>query len=139
MKNLTNTLLLVTLTGLMTACAHHNNVRPSDDGIHFVKLSAATQDKGTEEALNQANYYCEKQEKAAYITNESIEYHGSMPEKEYLQKRNIADAVETAGVVLWAVGQSAVDDVGTAIALGGGVAKDAMGTPYFVDVTFGCK
>ncbi|TMP26960.1 hypothetical protein CWB99_16800 [Pseudoalteromonas rubra] len=123
-----------------SGCAHHNNVRPSADGKHYVNLTAETREAAGKEALEQANHYCEKQERGyAYIQNENITYMGSMPEQEYLQKRNIATAVEAAGTAMWILGENAVDDVGAAMSIGGGIAEDSMGEPYQITLAFSCK
>jgi hypothetical protein len=62
-----------------------------------------------------------------------------MPEEEYLQNLNIAGAVETAGTVLWILGENAVDDVGAAMSIGGGIAEDSMGQPYELVMSFTCR
>ena len=137
--NFTKTLFTLSLATLLTACAHHNNVRPSDGGEHYVKLTAPTKSEAGKEAIRQSNHFCDEQDKKAYVLNESIEYVGSMPEDEYLQSRNIANAVETAGTVLWILGENAVDDVGAAMSIGGGIAEDSMGQPYELVMSFTCR
>jgi hypothetical protein len=137
--NAAKTLISLSLATLLTACAHHNNVRPSDSGEHYVKLTAQTKSEAGNEALKQSKHFCGEQDKKAYVLNENITYVGSMPEEEYLQNLNIASAVETAGTVLWVLGENAVDDVGAAMSIGGGIAEDSMGQPYELVMSFTCR
>lgn len=127
------------LLSALTACAHHNNVRQSASGEHYVKLTAETRESAADEALSQAKHYCSEQNMKAYIVNETIQYQGSMAESDYLQQRNIASAIETAGTVLWVFGQNSVDDVGAAMSIGGGIAEDSMGEPYELEMAFTCR
>jgi hypothetical protein len=77
--------------------------------------------------------------KKAYVVSENIEYKGGMPEEQYLTSRGIAKAVEGAGPTLWALGKNSVDDVGAAMAIGGGIAAGALGQPYELNMTFTCS
>lgn len=123
------------------ACAnqHHDNVRSSDNDENYVKLTSETKSEAGKEAIRQSNYFCEKQDKRAYVLNESIEYKSSMPEDEYLTNRGIVTAVQTAGSTLWVLGKNSVDDVGAAMAIGGGIASGAVGQPYELNMTFTCR
>ncbi|KZN28642.1 hypothetical protein [Pseudoalteromonas luteoviolacea] len=128
------------LAVLVTGCAHHNNVRPAEDGKHYVNLTAETREKAAEEAIDQANHFCEEKGSVrAYVINEQLTYMGSMPEEEYLRNRNLANAVEVAGAGMAIFGRNAVDDVGTAMWIGGGIAEDSMGEPYQINMSFSCK
>ncbi|MBQ4837280.1 MULTISPECIES: hypothetical protein [Pseudoalteromonas] len=125
---------------LASGCAHHNNVRPAEDGKHYANLTAETREKAGKEALDQANHYCtENGASQAYVINETITYMGSMPEQEYLKNRNLAEAVEVAGAGMSIFGGGHVDDVGTAMWIGGGIAEDSMGEPYQINLSFSCK
>ncbi len=139
MERFIKPVISITFVSLLSACAHHNNVRPASDGNHYVKLSAQTRDAGGKEAWRQAKLYCSEQKASAYVNHESIDYTGSLPESEYLSNLNIANAVETAGTVLWVLGENKVDDVGAAMSIGGGIAEDSMGTPYQVELSFTCR
>ena len=72
--NTTKTILLVSLTTLLMACAHHKDVRPSDNGQHYVRLTADTRSEAGKEAIKQSNHFCEEQGKKAYVVSENIEY-----------------------------------------------------------------
>ena len=137
--NTIKTVISISLTTLLMACAHHDNVRPSDNGEHYVKLTSETKSEAGKEAINQSNHFCEEQGKKAYIVSESIEYKGSMPEEQYLTSRGIAKAVEGAGPALWALGKNSVNDVGAAMTIGGGIAAGALGQPYELNMTFTCR
>ncbi|MBQ4811208.1 hypothetical protein A7985_01650 [Pseudoalteromonas luteoviolacea] len=128
------------LAVLATGCAHHNNVRPAEDGRHYVNLTAETREKAAEEAIDQANYFCEeKSNNQAYVINEQLTYMGSMPEEEYLRNRNVANAVEAAGAGMAIFGRNSVDDLGAAMMIGGGIAEDSMGEPYQINMSFSCR
>ncbi|MCF2857070.1 hypothetical protein L1286_06295 [Pseudoalteromonas sp. SMS1] len=128
------------LAALATGCAHHNNVRPAEDGKHYVNLTSETREKAAEEAIDQANHFCEESgSHQAYVINEQVTYMGSMSEDEYLRNRNLANAVEAAGVGMAIFGRNAVDDVGTAMMIGGGIAEDSMGEPYQINMSFSCR
>ena len=88
MKNI-KTVISISLATLLVACAHHNNVRPSDNGEHYVMLTSELKSEAGEEAIKQSNHFCDELGKKAYVLNESIEYKGSMPEEDYLTSRNI--------------------------------------------------
>ena len=134
-----NTLITISLTSLLLACAHHKNVRPAADGEHYIKLSSATKSEAGQEAIKQSNHFCAEQEKQAFVINETIEYTGSMPEEQYLTTRNIAGALKAAGTTMWALGQNKVDNAGAALALGGGAAESSLGQPYQLEMTFTCN
>jgi hypothetical protein len=138
MKNI-KTVISISLSTLLVACAHHDNVRPSDNGEHYVMLTSETKSEAGKEAINQSNNFCEELDKKAYVLNESIEYKGTMPEDEYLTSRNIATAVQSAGSTLWVLGEKSVDDLGAAIAIGAGIAEDSMGQPYELKMSFTCR
>ena len=138
MKNI-NTVISISLATLLVACDHHNNVRPSDNGEHYVMLTSELKSEAGEEAIKQSNHFCDELGKKAYVLNESIEYKGSMPEEDYLTSRNIATAVQSAGSTLWVLGEKSVDDLGAAMAIGAGIADDSMGQPYELKMSFTCR
>ena len=138
MKNI-KTVISISLATLLVACAHHNNVRPSDNGEHYVMLTSELKSEAGEEAIKQSNHFCDELGKKAYVLNESIEYKGSMPEEDYLTSRNIATAVQSAGSTLWVLGEKSVDDLGAAMAIGAGIADDSMGQPYELKMSFTCR
>jgi hypothetical protein len=138
MKNI-KSIISISLAILLTACAHHDNVRPSDNGEHYVVLTAVTKSEVSKEAIKQSNHYCDEQDKKAYVLNENIEYKGSLSEEEYLTKHNIANAVKTAGTALWMFGEEKANDAGAAIAIGGGAFENSLGQPYELKMSFTCR
>lgn len=124
---------------LLTACAHHNNVRPSSDGNHYIDLYGETKTDVAEQAFDQAKSYCKEAKLKPYVVTEKIDYIGNIDEQEYLTKRNIASAVEAAGTAMWIFGESHVDDAGAALSIGGDIAGNALGNPYQLHLVFNCK
>ena len=51
---------LIGILLLLSACAHHRDVRPSADGIHKVVVRAEDTDEGSRDAIKQANHFCEE-------------------------------------------------------------------------------
>lgn len=123
---------------LLTACAHHQNVRPSSDGNHYVDLYGETKTEVSKQAFKQAKSYCKESKSKPYVVSEKVDYIGDMSEQDYLTKRNIADAVEAAGTAMWIFGRSHVDDAGAALSIGGDIAGDALGDPYQLHLVFNC-
>lgn len=123
---------------LLTACAHHNNVRPSSDGNHYIDLYGETKSDVSEKAFDQAKSYCKKSKSTPYVVSENVDYIGNMDEEDYLTKRNIAKAVEAAGTAMWIFGRSHVDDAGAALSIGGDIAGDSLGHPYQLHLVFNC-
>jgi hypothetical protein len=139
--NKIKTIISISLAMLLMACAnkHHDNVRSSANDENYVKLTSVTKTEAGAEAIRQSNYFCEKQDKTAYVLNESIEYTGTQPENEYLTNRGLVTAVQTAGSTLWLLGGNSVDDVGAAMAVGGEIAGGAVGQPYELNMSFTCR
>ena len=123
---------------LLTACAHHNNVRPSSDGNHYIDLYGETKSDVSEKAFDQAKSYSKESKSTPYVVSENIDYIGNMDEEDYLTNRNIAKAVEAAGTAMWIFGRSHVDDAGAALSIGGDIAGDALGDPYQLHLVFNC-
>lgn len=130
---------MLTTVLLLTACAHHNNVRPSSDGNHYVELYGESRTDVAEQAFDQAKSYCKESKLNPFVVSEKIEYIGNIDEQEYLTKRNIASAVEAAGTAMWIFGESHVDDAGAALSIGGDIAGNALGHPYQLHLVFNCK
>ncbi len=137
MSFLAKTSSLITLL-LLTACAHHHNVRPSSDGNHYVDLYGETRTDVAEQGFDQAKSYCKESKKKSFVVSENIDYIGSDDEQAYLTKRNITQAVEAAGTAMWIFGRSHVDDAGAALSIGGDIAGDALGNPYKLHLVFNC-
>ncbi len=124
---------------LLTACAHHQNVRPSSDGNHYINLNGETRTEVSEHAFKQAKSYCKELQLSPYVITEEVDYVGSVDERTYLTQRNIASAVEAAGTAMWIFGRSHVDDAGAVLSIGGDIIGDSLGNPYQVHLTFTCS
>ena len=136
---LTSKIATLTTLCLLTACAHHNNVRPSSDGNHYINLYGETKENVADDAFKQAKSYCDESKHTPFVVSEKIDYVGSINESEYLTKRNIAKAVETAGTAMWILGDSHLDDAGAVMSIGGDIAADALGKPYHLHLVFNCN
>ncbi len=137
MKALTLSLVAI----LLGACAHHRDVRPGADGIHRVALTTDDTDEATRDAIEQANHYCKsrnKNQEAAFVT-EDKKYTGDMDEKTYKNSKRIAKAASTAGGAVWALGGERESNLGGIVGLGGGVADQALGKGYTVEMKFKCR
>ncbi|MCG9758801.1 MULTISPECIES: hypothetical protein [Pseudoalteromonas] len=132
-------LLSVGLAVWLSGCAHHDDVRPSSDGMHTIMLFADSRDAGSKEALRQAKHYCKQTEQVAYVVNLDIIYNSDTPESTYVTQNGLANAVDAMGIAMWIFGKNSVDDAGAALTLSGGIADGALGKPYDVRLNFKCR
>ncbi|PHI35399.1 hypothetical protein CBQ28_19860 [Pseudoalteromonas sp. GCY] len=132
-------LLSVGLAVWLSGCAHHDDVRPSSDGVHNIMLFSDSRDAGSKEALKQARHYCKQADMVAYVVNLDIIYNSDTPESTYITQKGVANAVEAAGMAMWIFGRNSVDDAGAAMTIGGGIADGALGKPYDVRLNFKCE
>ncbi|MFC0118354.1 hypothetical protein [Pseudoalteromonas xiamenensis] len=133
-----NTLVALSLCSLLAACAHHDDVRPSENNTHYVAVNSQQKEEGGREAMKQAKHYCESIKKQMYVINEEVVYQGSTPESEYLSNLKTADIVSNVGTVLWIFGDGRVDDAGGIAAITGESVKASMGKPYITKMHFKC-
>ncbi|MCF6437272.1 MULTISPECIES: hypothetical protein [Pseudoalteromonas] len=131
-------LTAITTTVLLSACAHHDDVRPGNDNQHYVVIKSVDRSEGIKEALGQATHYCEQSQSNMVVLNETIDYKGELPEHDYLKTRATAEFVTEAGSWLWIIGDGHVDDVAAVAAVAGAGKLHSMGAPYFVTVNFRC-
>ena len=111
------------LTLLLPACAHHNDVRPGDKGIHRVVISTDDTQQGSRNAIDQANHFCKQKGEHYYavILKEDKKYTGSsMSEQEYGQAKTATKFAKNIGI------------------LGGAEADSAVGNGYNVEMKFKC-
>ena len=71
MIKILGTLLAATL---FTACAHHRDVRPADNGIHSVSFKTDRKDDGSRNAMSQAEDFCKQQRKYAVMVSEDSKF-----------------------------------------------------------------
>lgn len=131
------TLVLPTLL-LTSGCAHHRDVRPSADGVHWVELKAESEEEGAREALSQANDFCEERKMAAAIVSEDKTYKGDMEEKNYKTLKKAGKVAQAAGGTVYALGAPRESNIGGLVGLGGGIASGLAGEGYLVKLRFKC-
>lgn len=114
---------------MLLACAHHKDVRPGVDGINRVVVQGdGTDQKAQQDAIDQSNHYCESIGKKAAFIDESTKYNGDMEEGSYKNAKRATKAVNSAG---WVLG-------GTQGAQLGGIADNALGNAYTIEMKFKC-
>lgn len=125
---------------LLSACAHHHDVRPSADGIHKVIFKTDDKDEGGRDALSQANNYCEEVEKKrAFIVDEISKYTGSMQEDNYKITKNVGKAATIIGGTTYGMGGKTESSVGGIVGLGGVTAGAIAGKGYTYEMKFKCQ
>lgn len=123
----------------LAACAHHRDVRPGVNGTHRVVIKAEEQGNGAENAIAQANHFCEERYKNhAAILQEDNKYVGSMKEEDYKRGKTVAKVASAAGSALWVFGGKNESAVGGVTAIGGGIANNALGQGYIYEMSFRC-
>jgi hypothetical protein len=123
---------------LLSACAHHRDVRVSADGIHRVVIRAETKEAGEREALNQANHYCGEKHKEAAVVAENNKYTGDMKEEDYKTMKQASKAAEIVGGAAHVFGGKKESTAGGIIGLGGIVADGVAGNGYTTEIRFKC-
>lgn len=134
-------ILVIFVAAILAACAHHRDVRPGANGIHRVLIQTDDTESASRDAISQANHYCKSRNKnfeAAFV-NEDKKYTGDMDEKTYKNAKRISKAATAAGGAVWALGGKRESDVGGIVGLGGGVADQALGKGYSVEMKFKCQ
>lgn len=132
-------ILGTTLLLLLAACAHHRDVRPGADGLHRVVLQSEDDDEGTQDAIAQANHYCEQKKKEAVFVNEEKKYTGSMKESDYKTAKTASKVASGVGGAAYVFGGQKESALGGIVGLGGGIANAAIGKGYTVDMKFRCQ
>lgn len=121
------------------SCAHHQDVRPGADGIHRVAVQTDNQEEGAREAIAQANHFCKQRNLAAAFLDEKKEYTGDMKEADYKKAKTTAKVVQAAGGAAWVFGGKNESTIGGIAGLGGGIADQALGEGYKVEMRFKCQ
>lgn len=135
MKNL---LLAIGVTSFLAACAHHDDVRPSENNQHYVIIKSSDRSEGIKEALDQADHFCKQDKQSMFVLNETVEYQGDKPEQEFLSDQSTAQIVSNAGTWLWVLGDGYVDDAGAIASIAGMSAEHSLGKPYLINLSFRC-
>ncbi len=116
---------------ILGACAHHKDVRPGTEGVHWVSVKGDDPDAAAENALSQARHFCEEQDLRMGVVEEKNEYKGDMDEKEYNQAKRTSKAIQSAGVLLGG-------EAGRMARQGGHVASQSIGQGYRYSMKFKC-
>lgn len=141
MNRISTTFALLSFTSLAfltSACAHHRDVRPSADGVHWVELKTESEEEGARDAISQANNFCEERGKTAAVVSENKSYKGDMDESNYKTLKKAAKAAQTVGGVTYGLGASTESNIGGMVGLGGTVANQIAGEGYLVKMRFKC-
>ena len=133
------TTIVYTLLLILSACAHHPDVRPSEDGIHKILLMVEDKNNGGREALDQAKSYCKEINLQPVIVSEKTNYVGNMDEQTYNKVKTGAKVAEAAGGAVHVFGGEKESKAGGVIGLGGIVADSAAGEGYQYEMKFKCK
>ena len=123
----------------LVACAHHKDVRPGPDGIHKVVVQAEDNEQGTRNGIEQASHYCKQSNKEAAFLTEDKKYTGTMDESDYRKAKTAAKVATAAGAATHVFGGRNESTVGGVVGLGGGIADQALGKGYTVEMKFKCQ
>ncbi len=131
----------LTLVLISISCAHHRDVRPTDEGVHKVVLLTEDKDAGYRDAMSQANHYCKEEEgnKRAVVVTEGSKYTGSMDESTYKTSKTAAKVAKGVGSAAWVFGGKNESTAGGIVGLGGGIADGAIGSGYTYEMKFKCR
>ena len=102
----------------LASCAHHQDVRPGANGVHRVLIHTDDSEVGSQEAIRQANNYCD--------------------EKTYNQGKRISKVAQGIGGAAWVFGGKNESKAGGLVGMGGAVGDQALGKGYTVEMKFKC-
>lgn len=122
----------------LTGCAHHRDVRPSADGVHWVELRSESEEEGARDALAQANHFCEERKMVAAVVSEDKAYKGNMDESNYKALKTAGKVGQIVGGTVYTMGGARESNVGGVVGLGGVVADQVAGEGYVVKLRFKC-
>lgn len=131
---------LLGLALLISACAHHRDVRPGADGINRVMLRGPDREPIERDAISQANHYCDQYKKAPAFVSESSKYTGSGDEGNHKMMRGASKAVTARGGMASVFGgdnERNIGQVATGAGVMGGIMTDQEA--YTVDMKFKCQ
>lgn len=121
------------------SCAHHKDVRPKADGKHTVEIIGEDKSKLGRDAMEQADHYCEEQNRRAAIVSEKISFIGQGSEEDYVKAKNITKAVKAVGGSAYVFGGKKEKNAGGIGVLGGQAADAYLGDGYKIHMVFVCK
>jgi hypothetical protein len=123
---------------LLISCGHHRDVRPGASGIHRVLVHHEDSVVGAQDALKQANHYCDQKDKKAAIVEEKTVYVGDVDEATYKRTKMFTRAMNTAGTNTAVHGAKKEKNYGQIGMLGGMSADSALGKGYKTEMAFRC-
>jgi len=123
---------------LLASCAHHRDVRPGADGVHRVLLTAEDTESGAQEAIAQANHFCEQRGKSAAFIDENKKYTGDMKEENYKTMKTAGKVATMVGGATYVFGGKNESNLGGIVGLGGAAADVAAGKGYTIEMKFKC-
>ncbi len=139
MKTISILSISTLLMFLSLSCAHHRDVRPGADGLHRVVVPTPDKDEGARNAIEQANHYCESQNKSAAFVEEKSNYKGDLPEADYKTGKTMTKVAKVVGGAAWVLGGSKESNIGGIVGLGGAAGDAALGNGYAVEMKFKCQ
>lgn len=123
----------------LSSCAHHRDVRPGPEGVNHVVIHTDDTDAGERDAISQANDYCDQWKKQAVILQEGSKYTGSMDESNYRTAKTASKVAQAVGGAGYVFGGKNERTAGGIVGVGGGIADQALGNGYTVDMKFKCQ
>lgn len=130
--------LIIFILLLLTGCGHHRDVRPGENGIHRVVVRAEDHESGEQDAIAQANHYCDKYGKEAIFINENSKYSGDVSEGTYKAGKAMSKVAQLGGAA-YGLHSTKNSSVGEASFLGGSVASSVLGKGYTTEMQFKCQ
>ncbi len=132
-------LILSALWLMLISCGHHNDVRPGASGVHRVMVRAEEKETCEQEAIRQANHYCDEYEKNAAFVSESTKYSGDVDEDTYKQGKVLSRVVKAAGSGAFIYGGKRERNAGGIGTLGGVAVDSGLGKGYTSEMSFRCQ
>jgi len=126
-------------TTLITQCAHHPDVRPSESGVHSVVLTSDSANSNYAYASSQAEAYCDTLEQKFIVVSEDSQFIGSGSEDDYKRNKKIADVAKIAGSGAAVFGGKMERRGGAVVGLGGLMGDTLLGAGYQYELKFKCK
>lgn len=126
------------LSLLLFSCAHHRDVRPGAEGVHYISVQGNDMESGSRDAISQANHFCEQRGKTAAFTQEEKKYTGDMDESNYKMARRLGTAAQVVGSGVGVLGSPRSRPIGGVVGLGGAATNTAIADGYTIDMKFKC-
>lgn len=130
---------LLALALALSNCAHHRDVRPGVDGIHRVVVQSEQPEEGAQNAISQANHYCDQFDKSAAFLAEEKKYTGTMKEEDYQTAKTASQVAQAIGGAGYVLGGRNERTAGGIVGVGGSIARGAIGKGYATEMRFQCQ